>query len=217
MLDLARELVDAYGIEVIVEGADLGHPGGAEDLFTRVNNRSANIDVLVNNAGFGIFGEFLDNDILDLRKMLQVDIISLTDLTLLFARKMKSRGIGNILLVSSMAAYQPTPLYAAYGAAKAYVLSLGEALHVELAPEINVAVLSPGLMNTGFLAVSGQIPSKAMTRNMITPEMAAKIGLEALFTGKSSVIPGRLNNIAAFANRFTSRKTQAKFIKKIQQ
>lgn len=217
MLDLAKELVDTYGIEVIVEGVDLGQLGGAEDLFTRVNNRSINVDVLINNAGFGIFGDFLNNDALEQRKMLQVDILSLTELTLLFGRKMRSRGTGNILLVSSMAAYQPTPLYAAYGAAKAYVLSLGEALHVELAPEINVAVLSPGLMDTGFLGVSGQIPSKAMTRNMITPENAAKMGLEALFARKPSVIPGRLNNVAAFANRFTSRKMQAKFIKNIQQ
>lgn len=217
MNSLAHELREQCKVDVVVEPLDISAPDAPAALIDMLSARGIELDILVNNAGFGLFGRFLENDEDKLRQMLQVDVIALTELSLLAARRMKARGRGHVLLVASVAANNPTPLYAAYGAAKAYVLSLGEALNVELAPEVNVTVLSPGLMDTGFLGVAGQKPSPLMVRNMIKPVDAVKIGLEAMFARKSSVITGRLNRFAAFINRFISRRAQARMILRVQQ
>ncbi len=142
--------------------------------------------------------------------MLQLDIVALTELTYVFGQRMAERGGGHILLVASLAAYQPTSHLAAYAAAKAYVLSLGEALHVELAPKVGVSVLSTGLMETGFFAVSGYQPSPLFRRTKMMPAAVAAIGLDALFAGRSSVVAGHLNRLMVAPNRFISRHFQAK-------
>ena len=196
MAALALELEARHGIQVIVEALDLATPGAAGELKRRLDQRGVEPSALINNAGFGLFGPFIEQEEAKLRDMLQLDVLALTELTHVFGRAMAARGRGRILLVASVAAYQPTPLYAGYGAAKAYVLSLGESLGVELAPRVSVSVLSPGLMDTGFLGVSGQTPSRAMTRNMVLPADAAKLGLETMFAGRSSAVTGRANRIA---------------------
>ncbi len=137
--------------------------------------------------------------------MLQLNIVSLTELSHVFGRRMAARDGGHILLVASLAAYQPDPLLAAYGASKAYVLSLGEALNVELAPKVGVTVLSPGLMDTGFNAVSGFQTPSSLKRTQLLPATVARIGLEAMFAGRSSVVAGRLNKVMAFSSRMLSR------------
>lgn len=217
MSDLARELEARHGVQVVIEPLDLSAPDAAADLKQRLDQRRIEPSLLINNAGFGLFGPFIEQDGLKLRDMLQLDVVALTELTHAFGRAMAARGRGRILLVASVAAYQPTPLYAAYGAAKAYVLSLGESLGVELAPAVTVTVLSPGLMDTGFLEVSGQTPSKAMLRNMVTPADAARLGLDAMFAGRSSAVTGGANRAALFLNRLTSRRFQARMILRIQQ
>ena len=123
---------------------------------------------------------------------------------------MVNRGAGHILLVASLAAYQPDPLLAAYGAAKHFVLALGDALHVELAGKVNVTVVSPGLMDTGFNDVSGFKPKALLKPSIVSPAKVAEAGLKAMFAGKSSVIVGKINRLTAFSNRFTSRSLQAK-------
>jgi short-subunit dehydrogenase len=210
MRRLADELHQKYGVEVVVEPLDLSAAGGAQLLRQRLEARSIEPDILVNNAGFGINGHFVDNDPDRLRAMLQLNVVSLTELSHAFGRRMASRGSGHILLVASMAAYQPDPLLAAYGASKAYVLSLGEALNVELAPKVGVTVLSPGLMDTGFNAVSGFEPPASLDRTKLLPAEVARIGLDAMFAGKSSVIAGRINQVMSFSNRLLSRHFSAK-------
>ena len=116
----------------------------------------------------------------------------------------------SVWLVGSLAAYQPDPLLAAYGAAKHYVLALGIALHVELAPRVGVTVVSPGLMDTGFNEVSGFKPKPSMQPSVVAPATVAEVGLKALFARKPSVVVGRINRFVAFTNRFTSRHLQAK-------
>lgn len=210
MRDLAAELTHKHGIEVSVEPADLGRAGSAADLSRRLDERGIAPDILVNNAGFGLSGPFLDHEPERLRTMLQLDIVSLTELTHLLGKRMAERGHGRILLVASLASYQPSPLLASYAAAKAYVLSFGEALNVELAPKVGVTVLSPGLMETEFNDVSGFRTPASVKSTMLLPAEVAEIGLRAMFAGKPSVIAGRLNNVLAFSNRFTSRSLQAK-------
>ena len=210
MQDLAAELKQRHKVEVVVEPADLGAPDGASVLQQRLDERGIAPDILVNNAGFGLSGAFLDQDPGRLRTMLQLDIMALTELTHVFGRRMAARGHGHILLVASLASYNPCPGLSAYAAAKAYVLSLGEALNVELAPKVGVTVLSPGLMDTGFNEVSGFRPTPATQRTVLPPAQVARIGLDAMYAGRSSVIAGRLNRVMAFSNRFTSRHLQAK-------
>jgi NAD(P)-dependent dehydrogenase (short-subunit alcohol dehydrogenase family) len=111
-----------------------------------------------------------------LRMLLQVNLVALTELTHVFGRAMAQRGKGEILLVASLAAYQSTPLYAAYGASKEYILSLGVALNVVLGPAVRVAVLAPGLMYTKFLEVAGHRPTAAMRRTMSSTAEAVRTG-----------------------------------------
>ncbi len=210
LLELAAELSERHGIEVVVEPVDLSAPASADDLLHRLDERGIAPDILINNAAFGMSGEFIAQEPDRLREMLQLDVVSLVELTHCFARRMAERGRGHILLVASLAAYQPDPLLAVYGAAKHFVLAFGIALHVELAPRVGVTVLSPGLMETEFFEVSGYAPKASLRRMMVSPARVAAIGLKAMFAGKSSVIAGRLNRFVAFSNRFTSRHLQAK-------
>jgi len=212
MRKLAADLERSYGVRIVVEVLDLAQPGSALSLQQRLERQAIEPEILINNAGCGIGGLFVEQDAERLRAMLQLDIVTLTELALVFGRRMAARGRGFILLVGSTAAYQPTPITAAYGAAKAFVLSLGEALHVELAPRVGVTVLSPGLMDTGFAAVSGYKPPASVRRTILSPERVAHIGLEALFAHKSSVVAGGLNKMLAFCSRLMSRHLQAKLV-----
>ena len=207
---LAAELRQRHGVEVLVEVVDLAAPDSATALQERLDRQGIAPDILVNNAAFGLSGEFLSQDPARLREMLQLDVVSVVELTQVFGKRMAERASGHILLVASLAAYSPTPLLAAYGAAKQFVLAFGVALHVEMAPKVSVTVLSPGLMDTEFFEVSGYKPSAFLRRTMLAPSRVAEIGLKAMFAGRSSVVAGRMNRITAFSNRFTSRHLQAK-------
>ena len=210
MQALAGELGEQFDVRAVVEAVDLAASGSATDLLQRLDARVIAPVVLVNNAGFGLSGAFLDHDPARLAEMLRLDIVALTELTQIFGRRMASAAGGRILLVASLAAYQPTPRLAAYGAAKAYVLALGEALHVEMAPKVGVTVLSPGLMDTGFNAVSGFAPKPAVKRLALPPARVARIGLEALFAGRPSVVAGGVNGAMALSSRLMSRHAAAK-------
>ena len=210
MQSLAAELRQEHAVEVIVEPIDLSSAGSPQALQSRLDERRIEPAILINNAAFGLGGEFLTQDVERVREMLSLDVLTLTELTHLFGKRMAARGRGHILLVASLAAYQPDPLLAAYGAAKHFVLALGVALHVELAPRVTVTVVSPGLMDTEFNEVSGFRPSAALRPSIVSPAKVAEAGLKAMFAGKSSVVVGKLNRLTAFSSRFTSRHLQAK-------
>ncbi len=212
---LAGDLRRDHGVEVIVEPLDLSEQGGASVLVQRLDGRGIAPDIIVNNAGFGLSGAFVDHDPARLRAMLQLDIVSLVELTHILGRRMAAAGRGRVLLVGSMAAYQPVPRLAAYAAAKAFVLSFGEALHVELAPAVIVTVLSPGVMDTAFHAVAGFEPTPGMKRMALAPSKVVQIGLDALFAGKSGVIAGRFNKVMGFSSRLLSRHVVAKLAENV--
>ena len=208
---LAHDLKQMHQVEVTVEGADLSVPGSGRTLHESLRARGIAIDLLVNNAGLGMYGDFAGQPIDAVLAMLQLNVASLVELTHLFAGDMVARGRGHVMLVASLTAYQPIPTYAAYAASKAFVLSFGEALHAELAGRgVVLTVLSPGLMDTGFLGVAGQVPTASVKRMMMKPRPVVDIGLNALFKGRSSVIAGSMNNVMAFANRLTTRSLQAR-------
>ena len=131
---LAAEIGREHGVDAAVEPLDLSDEGSAAELQARLDARGIAPDLLVANAGFGLSGPFLENDPMRLRAMLQLNVVSLTELSWSLGRRMAAGRGGRILMVASLAAYQPCPNLAAYGASKAYILSVGEALDAELAP-----------------------------------------------------------------------------------
>src|SRR3954447_2940368 len=156
---LAAELRRKYGVDVLVEAIDLASSGAASRLKSSLDARSVAIDILLNNAGYGLHGDLLETPIERTANMIQLNITTLTELTYLFGRDMAKRRSGHILLVASLLAFQAVPSYAAYAATKAYVLALGEALHDELRPHgVVVTSLCPGHTATGFDAAAGEPP-----------------------------------------------------------
>ena len=210
MTKLADELRRQWGGAVAVEPVDLAEPDGAGQLLARLDARGIEPDVLINNAGFGLSEPFVEHDPCRLAAMLQLNVVSLTQLSWSLGRRMVARGRGNMLFVASLAAYQPSPMLAAYAASKAYILSLGEALNVELAPKVGVTVLSPGLMNTGFNDVSGFRTPAAMRRFVRSPAEVARVGFDALAASRPSVVAGLGNKALAFSTRLMSRHMAAK-------
>lgn len=204
---LAQAIEARHGVQTRVVGADLGAPGAADVLKQTLDEQGVAVDILINNAGMGVVGDFIDQPPQNLRDMLHLNVVGLTELTQVFALPMKARGHGHILLLASIVAFQPYPSYAAYAASKAYVLSLGEALHTELAPHgVVVSVLSPGITDTEFFSAAGTEPNAMMRRLMMAPRPVVDIGLATLFKGDSAVVAGALNRVIAFVSRLFPRQ-----------
>ena len=202
MEELAAQLRGTCGVEVHVEGIDLAEPGAAQVLKQRLDRQGLRIDTLINNAGYGVHGEFLGADPARISAMLQLNVVTLTELTHLYGTEMAARGKGRILLVASLLGYMAAPSYAAYAATKAYIRSLGESLHDEFAPRgVTVTVLAPGLTATAFADVSGHKVSALLKMMMMQPRPVAEIGLRALMAGRSGVVPGVANTLAAWSAR----------------
>jgi short-subunit dehydrogenase len=173
------------------------------------------VDILVNNAGLGVFGLFAEQDWAALETMLTVNITALTHLTHLFAKPMIARNYGRILNVGSTAAFSPVPMFAGYAATKAYVLSFSEALDVEFKPHnVRVTALCPGGTESEFFTVAAMDISKA-TGGMMSAEAVAKIGVDALVKGQSSVVAGLANALMAFGTRLSPRAFNAKVAYKL--
>lgn len=207
---LAIELEQDYGVMTRLEVVDLIAPGAIQALYGRIREAGLEIDLLVNNAGFGIYGDFKDSPWSRDRDMLALDVMALTELTKTYLADMLRRDRGWIIEVASVAAYQPIPTYAAYAAAKAYVLSFGEALAYELRDsEVNVSVLSPGIADTEFFAVAGQSPGLYHKITRMSVERAVDAGLRAVLSGRSSVLPGAINKLGAFCTRLLPRRIQS--------
>jgi short-subunit dehydrogenase len=215
MQQLAERLRQKFEVSVTVEVADLSVPGSVAALVARLDGQGLQPTAVIANAGFGINAPFVDHDPARLTAMLQLNILSLAELAHLYGGRMKAAGVdparpGHIMLVASIAAFQATPLLGAYGASKAFVLSLGEALHVELAPEVGVTVLCPGFMETGFGAVAGFNPDGMTRRTALTAEKVARIGVDAMLRGEATVVAGGLNRVMVAASRLIPRMTAAR-------
>lgn len=202
MKKLAAQLRGTHGVEVHVEGIDLAEPGAAQMLKQRLDRQGLRIDTLINNAGCGVHGDFLEADPVRIGAMLQLNVVTLTELTHLYGTEMAARGHGRILLVGSLLGYMAAPTYAAYAATKAYIRSLGESLHDEFAPRgVTVTVLAPGLTATAFADVSGHKVSAVLDLMMMQPGPVAEAGLRALMAGRTAVVPGVANKLAAWSAR----------------
>ena len=210
LVALQQEITAQYGVQVEVIAMDLEPADAPQQLYDRLKAAGRAVDVLINNAGFGLHGAFLDIPWERERAMLELDIVTLTHLTKLFAADMVARRFGFVLLVASIGTYQPSPTYATYSAAKSYVLYFGEALHYELRNSgVNVTVVSPGVTRTEFLAVAGQQPSLFQRTMMMESQEVTRSAIDALLSGKASVVPGFMNALLAESTRLLPRQLAA--------
>ena len=194
---IAEALRQQFGIEVVVEQVDLSDVAAIVQLHQRLRDRGIAIDILINNAGHGLQGPFIDSKLDAALAMVQLDIASLTALTHMFAEEMRTRRRGKILLVASILAYQGVQNFAVYSAAKAYVLRLGEALHRELKRDgITVTTVCPGMSDTGFATVAQQKITPALKLLMMRPASVVRAGIRALQSGRISVVPGWANKVS---------------------
>jgi len=205
---LAAELKAGHGIATHVLAADLAQPGGADQLAREIAGRGWQVDVLVNNAGFGVFGKHVDTDLADEQQMLDVNITSLTRLTKLLLPGMVQRGRGRVLNVASTASFQPGPYMAVYYATKAYVLSYSEALGEELAGTgVTVTALCPGPTASGFQDRAAMHDSALVKgKKLPTAAEVARYGVQAMLRGRRVAIHGCTNWLMAQSVRFTPRR-----------
>lgn len=188
---LSAQLRERFNIEVIVEQVDLSSIPAAIELHERLTRRGITIDVLINNAGHGLQGPFVEHTLDQSLAMIDLDIASLTAMTRLFAADMRARRRGHILMVASLLAYQGVKHFSVYCAAKAYVLRFSEALHQELKRDgIVVTALCPGMSDTGFAQSASQKLTPALKMVMMQPEPVVRAGIRALQAGRMSVVPG---------------------------
>lgn len=194
---LAAEVRERYGCEVLTVGVDLATEAGVQDLVAAVASHRVEPLVLVNNAGAGYHGDFLALDSNRERAMIELDVIALAALTRVYAGQMVARGCGYILQVASIAAYQGVPGYALYAAAKAFVRNYGEAVRGELrGTGVSVTVLSPGVTATEFQEVAGEGQSFFPRVTMMPGDRVVRCGLQAMLRRRMSVVPGILNRIS---------------------
>ena len=210
MQALAAEL-RAAGTTVHVHCVDLAEAAEREALAAHLASEGRAIDVLVNNAGFGVFGPFADTEWTRLDAMLAVDVVALTHLTRLFVPAMRERGFGRVLQVASTGAFQPTPTYAAYAAAKSYVLEFSHALDTELRGSgVRCTVVSPGVTATQFLAVSGQRPTWYQRLTRMQAPVVARQGIDAMLAGRSGIVTGWINALMAHGTRLMPRRVSVR-------
>lgn len=203
--DVLERLADEYrglGAEAHVFAHDLAAPGAAEALVARVHAAGLTVDVLVNNAGYGKAGPFVDAEAATYEDMIQLNCGALTALARLLLPPMLARGRGGILNVASTASFQPVPRFAVYAATKAYVRSLSEALHAEVVGTgVRVCCLCPGPVDTGFFDRADMKELSHFNQRAAPADDVAREGLEALLRNERVTVTGRLNALAAAGTR----------------
>lgn len=214
---LATELRRDHGVQVEVLSKDLTDAAAPQAVFDEVATKGISVDVLVNNAGFGIVGPVADLPAQKQIDTIQVNVMALTHLTRLLLPGMVQRGHGGILNVGSTAGFQPGPLMAVYYATEAYVLSFTEALAEELAgTAIEVTCLAPGATATGFAATASMENSLLFKLGAMNVRTVAAAGYRDFRRGKVIIIPGFKNKLGAFAVRFAPRSLVRKLTKRLQ-
>lgn len=204
---LAATLEKEHGVKAHVLPADLARPEAPGEIFAQVKERGLTVDFLVNNAGFGTAGPFLDQEVNREGQMVEVNCTALLKLTHLFAQPMRARGHGRILNVASTAGFQPGPYMATYYATKAFVMSLSEALSYELkGTGVTVTCHCPGATHTEFAQRAGNDKSRLFQRSGVAdPKDVVEHAYTAMMKGRVLAIHGALNGLAAFMVRFSPR------------
>lgn len=203
LIELKQELVHKYGVKVKILCHDLSDPEECKELYEEVEQ--ANIDILINNAGFGVFGKFTETDLDAELQMIDVNIKAVHILTKLFVKKFVKRDHGYILNVASLAGFLAGPFFSSYYASKNYVLQLTKALYEELRDErsnVYVGAFCPGPVNTEFNDVAGADFATGGLDEMA----AAEYAIEKMFDGQLIIVPSLTAKLAAAAAKVTPSK-----------
>jgi short-subunit dehydrogenase len=215
---LASELEKAHGTRSLVLATDLTEPGSSAYVLDQTTRAGIAVDVLVNNAGFGQYGLFVENDLEECLRQIQLNVTTLTHLTRLYLPLMLERKSGRILNVASTAAFQPGPLMAVYFATKAYVLHLSEALANELqGTGVTVTCLCPGATATEFHKRANATGMRFLRMGSMDARIVAEDGYRALMLGRPVVISGLKNWLVAQAVRFSPRQLVTAITRTVQE
>jgi short-subunit dehydrogenase len=217
-LDSAAEALAAqWAVPVHVIACDLSRPDGAQQLFDRVASLGLPVDVLVNNAGVGLYGPFRAADQEAELAMMRLNMEALVSLTKLFLPDMLARRSGAVLNVGSTAGFQPGPLMAIYYATKAFVLSFSEALDEELRGSgVLVSVLCPGPTVTGFQRRAG-IGTSLFSRGVMTADEVAEAGYRRFRRGQRTIVTGIRNRLLALVVRLAPRRIVTSAVRRLQE
>ncbi len=201
-LEKTASELKSHNIEVVIISKDLFKPESSFELYQEVKAKGIQIDVLVNDAGQGVYGEFADTDIDREIDIIQLNITSLVVLTKQFLKDMISRGSGKILNLSSIASKIPGPYQSVYHGTKAFVQSFTEAVRSEVKDKgIVITALLPGVTDTDFFNKADMLDSKAVQGKMADPADVAKDGYKALMSDDDMVVSGIMNKVqVAMAN-----------------
>ena len=216
--ELKEELLrDNDCLRVDAIAIDLSKPGVADEVYEMLRKKGIDLDFLINNAGFGDFGEFVDAPWNKIEHMMYLNMVTLSRLTQLYAKDMAKRGKGKIMNVASIGAFVPGPLMAAYYATKAYVLHFSEALNNELeGTGVTVTALCPGPTLSGFQMRAG-IEKTELYKNksFATPKQVAEFGHEAMLRGQPVAIHRFRNRVWVFFVRIAPRSVVVKIMRRL--
>ncbi len=215
---LASELEKTQGTRSLILAADLTEPGAPAYVIDQTARADIIVDVLVNNAGFGQYGLFAENDLEECLRQIQLNVTTLTHLTRLYLPGMIERQSGRILNVASTAAFQPGPLMAVYFATKAYVLHFSEAIANELyGTGVTVTCLCPGATATEFHKRANATGMRLLRMGSMDARTVAEDGYRALMEGKPLVISGFKNWLVAQSVRFSPRGLVTAIVRAMQE
>jgi len=209
--ELAQKLVAAHKIQTKIFVADLAEADAPQKIFQFTKEQGIEVELLINNAGFGAYGEFHTVETRRLLEMVQVNCSAVVHLTRLYLPEMVARRRGDVLILASTASFQSVPYISTYAATKAFDLLFAEGLAEEMKPYgIRVSALCPGSTESEFADVAGQTHIAATRANRETAEKVARTGLRALASGKSYVISGLGNYLGVLGQRLVPRRFVAR-------
>ena len=203
-----QELERQFGVEMVYIVKDLSAEDSAQEVYDEIKHKGINIDILINNAGFGSFGRYVDVDWQRQKGLANVNMLAVMQLSYLFGKDMDRRGEGKIVNIASIASFQAGPYMAMYYASKAFVRSFSEALHEEMKSSgVSVTAICPGPVATNFERNAHMINSAMFTRlRGYTPEGVAAKSYRAIMNNKAVYVVGWPNKLLVFLTRFCSLK-----------
>jgi short-subunit dehydrogenase len=216
--ELASELSGEHGVRAETIGADLTEAAARDRLARDIEGLGLDVDVLVNNAGFGAYGEFARIERGPQIEMVRINVEAVVDLAARYLPGMVERGRGSVINIASTAAFQPMPGAASYAASKAFVLSHGEAIHEEVKGSgVTVTTVCPGPVRTEFTEVAGITDAEETTPGAIwmSAEEVAEHAVDGAERGRRVVVPGLMNQAGAFAGQHSPRMLALPLVKRI--
>lgn len=209
--ELRLQLAAAHKVQTKIFVADLTEADAPEKIFRFTKEQGMEVELLINNAGFGAYGEFTAVETRKLVDMVQVNCAAVVHLTRLYLPEMVARHRGDVLIVASTASFQSVPYISTYAATKAFDLLFAEGLAEEMKPHgVRVCALCPGSTESEFAEVAGQTHVAATRANREAAEKVAQTGLRALSAGKSYVISGLGNYLGVVGQRLVPRRFVAR-------